>query len=1599
MRRKYIAQMEEELEIESSRIKAECDGKRAQALAVLQQHLALEFETQNQVLKEKRKELSTSMQQLEQESKDLVLRQNKLKADAAALEQQLKECQEQRVRVEEEGKAEVERRRQAFEDALQDLEREWSDKLQDTTAACDKQLQALQAMCMEERQRCEEERKRCNADLLALRERYQEERQTAEQEGLRQTEEDREVHARLKVEMERRLEELEQHEKVLAEEMVAQVREQAQVLLEELEQEHDDKIRQACEQSAEKVAAMQHECEQRLDDFVRKVEEDETMVQGRHDEMVQAAEKEVAARLMQAADECNAKVHSMEQECEEQIKVLVKNVEEEEAKLQACQHRLKLARQEAEQQREAVLASAADELSGDLSKELEAELAHVRNHHQRLLVQRRQHEEHEFKRAFDELQTHFEQQLAKERAHALEQFEKTRALTVEEFEKESAAIREEVTVKDALALDDLRKHLANDRRRASALAIDEAIRAAKAVRKQTSAILREELDKEIESVVTQHTQQRDEKMATLNATHAAKVLKMERQLHQQQRVELDSMQAAYRKAAEAQRLEAERDAKRELTGMLQQVREVASKELDQERVKLQEQDKQARQALAALHEEAQKRSHAALVECEQEWALELEKSLAELRQKLAEKAKTKTAAIAQSLRDLAHVNTESLKQDFMACLAAETQRLAATAAYERLAELAIGDEARACEQAFALEVLEKEIDAENQAKLRRLVDECVEKRREAVERIEYEASTQLQQERAQLDEQHALRLSDALDQLRANLAQQAREQHASVLAEEEHSTSLELTAARHKGEELTQEALRLVSRDFEQQLQVELQRLTTEQAEAHEATLQALREELERTRDKQLLSARSEVEAKTSKEVEKLEAQLELERQRRMQAMQRSCLAETRRRTLEIDMEAQAQVEQALLTCRADAQEEHDNKLAALQHQHKADTDKMVSDTREKARQNLQIHLQTLAHKYAEERGAAGEQLRVQLAQQLADTLQQKTTLLQQEAHDQVEVAQRDADAALAAALGVLQKEHTTQTEAALAGVREECERERERQLAALDRNMAVKRHDMLKQVEKECEHEIKTQSDEMQALFSVSRDQRVRNLKTQLEKDTQEQIEQKDLRAQLELARQVNSLRAECLADMERCRRLVEGRNREAAQKLMSLMRLKCQKESDARMTAVERGARKQQQALVQELRDEWREIRCLIDAAPRSASTGTPAPRTAATFTHHQDQARQCTEGYDVMCVQVDKLAQQVEELQMLLEVVAEEATILSNEAKTAHLASCFAFHRQRAHSPAAAKHSMRAWHAPDGSDAYKAMSRGARRALSYPASDSVVEGHVLACADMEVDSGCEMRVGSCDLSTRSTLPSDTPAKSLIKSIHTSLDSLHSYTPHLRTSPAHKPASQDTNMRWSSTLSEPMRMHTSLHSPNFKRDSGRECGGSALVVRNAMGIEVSPIKHAIRLDPHGSPILNSKDRHTTLILTPATMSSDCAEGADARMSADSLQTISPTPPRAPQKQRAQRQMDSGDSLDDDDEQPMVLQAGAADGYKQKVCPSKVLRQQHKQPQKEQHSVGQERDRLLFSLLRRSSTRRSLTKIFSASAPLPSSSSSASSS
>ena len=373
-----------------------------------------------------------------------------------------------------------------------------------------------------------------------------------------------------------------------------------------------------------------------------------------------------------------------------------------------------------------------------------------------------------------------------------------------------------------------------------------------------------------------------------------------------------------------------------------------------------------------------------------------------------------------------------------------------------------------------------------------------------------------------------------------------------------------------------------------------------------------------------------------------------------MQAVERSCLAEKRRRTIEIEIKAQEEEEAAVSACRARAQDEHNAALEALQDASKRETDNKVNATRQTARFQLAQDLGKLQAKYDQERAVAVEQLQRALSADLSDKLQARRRALEEEADSQVKAVQDAADAEVAQALETLKQKHTEQTEAQLAAVRHEYDSKRPIAMAALEREMEQRRDKLLSDLENECQMDIKMQSESIHKVCAASRDHRVRALKSQLDREAEEHLEKKKLRAELEVARLINSLRAECLADMERCRQMVEGRNWEAGQKLMSLIRLKHTKEADALTTRGEREAR-HAHALIQELRHEWQLVRDMLEL---HAAGSLPAATSTQALMHDAGVSCASRDVYEVS-IELDKALRQAEHAQNLLDKLALQAS----------------------------------------------------------------------------------------------------------------------------------------------------------------------------------------------------------------------------------------------------------------------------------------------------------------------------------------------------
>ena len=600
--------------------------------------------------------------------------------------------------------------------------------------------------------------------------------------------------------------------------------------------------------------------------------------------------------------------------------------------------------------------------------------------------------------------------------------------------------------------------------------------------------------------------------------------------------------------------------------------------------------------------------------------------------------------------------------------------------------------------------------------------------------------------------------------------------------------------------------------------------------------------------------------------------------------------------------------------------------------------------------------------KYDSERVAAVESEKSALSSEHKRTLDARRTQLQHECDAKVSELQQEADSQMADTLAVLEREQKAETQAAVGAVRAECGREMVGEVAALEREMSEKRETLLKTVERECEEEMKTETEKMQVLFAASRDERVRTLTAQLHNDTQEHVQQKQLRTELELAREVNALRAECVADMERCRALVEGRNSAAAQKLISLMRLKHRTEADALLTTGDRAARKHKDAVLQELRDEWLRVRGLLDAAAAEMAAGGAV------------KARECSENDDrILSTALQQALRQVEEVQGLLGVVVQEAASLAANAETAAIATQFAVHQalQQQKRETDAKQSSRSSLPPMAQ-----RIPAAKRTLVYPTSGVYSSGGSVAAAaadgyrkvtakeedatwseELDAEAAANMSMGS-------TVAANTPAKSLKSSVSSSLSSLPWSTPEQVSSPADAMPLSD----WSS--------------PSKNKDTRKD----DVVVRNRYGIQVSPIKHAVRLSAQGSPLAEPAQRQRreggNSVTEAASERGHSVNMHSGGVSIDSLDDMCRSRGKASKssmkwKGRSTENDDSEDSLESDEQEERQM-AG-------------------KLPQSDNHShqasPAQERDRLLFSLLRRTSTRRSLTKLFSASASHASSS------
>ena len=1344
--------------------------------------------------------------------------------------------------------------------------------------------------------------------------------------------------------------EIEETARVQAQELTVAL-EEGQGGMAQIMEEKQEALERARADAASEVETVQAECRKRLERLATELDEQEANLHAQHSERVHAAQVELQAALQEAHHLCDTRVLELEAECQERLDKMVSQVEHEESRLKVCSKELEAtiqakqakleaslreleqAHDDARNQRKALLSGAATELQEALATELEAELTSISEHHQRVLNQRRQQEEEAFDAALANLEEHFADKLAGERARNEQRLQEERRRLQQEFESEGASIREDLMVKDSLALDDLRKSLCADRCRASQDLIQESVRAAKQVRRQTEAILMQELQDEVKAVHAAHCVRKSKQLAQLRTEHTAQLQELKRQLVDQYRVETEKLAVELRQAAEAQRAREQREIEAQVVLQRAVFEQESAATLEKERQRLQKAEKEALSEMSARHEEALRDKDVALQECQRKWADELEEAVGELRGRLVAQARDRIAELSPALRRVASVCTDQVRQDFAGWLAGSMDELSRVADDQLAKKLSQwqrnGDE----QQLAAIKALEEEVACENEAKLQQLVNDCVAQRQQALEAVRCEVKRRLETERAQVEAAHAARLSAAVVQARSRLEHEGQDLAARAVKAEEARTARDIEAAQELAEEKSKIALADAQRDSEEALERELAELQGELHAQQDVECNARLQELASERQKALQEVCSQVDAKTSKEMQELKSAAGVERERRIQAMQRSCDAEGRRRKLELEMQAHAQLEEELAKTRMDALDQHEAALARLHASSKAETEQLVSQIRESRRGDLEAQLLQLETKLTDERAAAVEALRADLAQRHAQQIATRRNEAQQEIDERVAEAQTAARVHLEATLDEIVKEKSVETESVLDQMRSEGQTKLEEDLDHLGRTMAEKRDSLLKAVEREFQQELKQETDKTHALFAATRDQRVRALKSELAQQARGQLEQKQLRAEIELARQVDALRAECQADLQRYSQVLENQNNEAAQKLMALLRLKhrCQHVDEGDRGE---GSRKQQETILQHLRDEWSLLREFLT----SLAAGSDMLSECQTHPHAKsDEAR---ESATAAWKHDGSIRRGSPSKFDALHPQHEEDTLLTPEART------------QEHAPASAR-SLSA--TASGSNKHRV-----KRSLTYPAGAAPPPDALIGTGEDD-SSGDKHSVSECDtndLSMMSTLGADTPLKSITSTPAKSAGSTG------RGSTGSTPWSLLSTP--ANTLPSPQQQLLSPHTRRAVEGQGR--GHASLEMAEG-----------------------SKDSLDRCCLGPKT---------------PALNMMSESGMRQPANQSAS---DSDDSLETDEHVCSTAVAQIADTTRPLATDSarqacvKARAQDEEERRQEDPVAGarqnlaqkggkrlatsaEERDRLLFSLLRRSSTRRSLTRIFSSS-------------
>eukprot|EP00960_Hanusia_phi_P078406 768814-Hanusia_phi.AAC.1 len=815
-----------------------------------------------------------------------------------------------------------------------------------------------------------------------------------------------------------------------------------------------------------------------------------------------------------------------------------------------------------------------------LERDLEEETESLRRAMEQKMLYEKRRQEMMMKHAMEDEEEKMIELLAREKRRMEEKVEGER----EEKEKSLRAQEEE-------KLRRIREKLVEERRRASKQVIQEAVEASRKIREQTVRILEEEFDKEIKSARILHACQRRKVLAEMEEEHAAEMEEEEEETRREhERLRKDKRRLMVH-AHEAEVKRMEKELEEILQRRIDELKLTSERRQEEERRTVEQRARELRDRLRKQaeeeEEELQRRFEEERERARRRHHVDVEETIRELEERKFELIKT----LRRRVKESCVLEGVELQKE---CSMLVRQRLQEwkEETRRRMAEEVDGVfRKKTEEEEEAMAAVRRELAQENERILNDLLESLCRWEEEETVRLAHQLAEERRKAMEHEERTHEERKSRAIVDVRKEMDEAQERRRRDLVREEEQRTAEKLRQMRERNEEELRELLEGMKTEFERHMQETLVTTMRELRGVHEERMAQTRRRLEEERARKMAEEEEASTKMANERTEQLMSELKQETERRKKATQQECDDEYDKKIWELELQAETKLEESVREHRKEEEAKMQAELRALEEELMKERERELGSMRRRAEQRLVRLKQEVEEEYAAERREARRKINKEVEEEKNSLLSRRMQEIEEGTQELLQELQAKKEEELRTTLQELEAKLREELEESTRRKHEELRQQAHSAIARMQKELLERRESVLQEVERECEEELKRESGRMHDAFLSSKRERIDALVEEHRIEEERQQQEQVLRGELELSREVNALKEECKADVERMKLLMRERFSDELRRICTKAKIRNFAKSFEVQGGRSNALEQKGESMANRLRQEWKE------------------------------------------------------------------------------------------------------------------------------------------------------------------------------------------------------------------------------------------------------------------------------------------------------------------------------------------------------------------------------------------------------------------------